>query len=208
LKPALLVCFALASAFGLGCSIDKRSDAFACIKNADCNNGRTCVGGFCVVEGTGNGIDAPTGSNGQCPGNCSSCSTNAAGEKTCDINCNQTNCTNGTIDCPAGFACTVECAGNNDCRSGVSCVGSLSCSITCGNDQTCNSVTCGSGPCNVTCSGRDSCQNVNCGSACSCDVSCTGQQSCINLTCGHNDTCAGTNGCSSKLDAICNSCQP
>jgi len=209
MKPALPVCFVLGLAVGLGCSIDRRSDTFACVKNSDCNSGRQCVDGFCVVEGN-QPIDAApgSGSGNTCPASCTSCSTNTAGQKTCDINCEQSDCSQGGITCPAGFACTVECNGNNDCRNGVSCGSALSCTVTCSNDQTCNKVTCGSGACNVTCSGKNSCQTVDCGNACACDVTCSGQQSCLDVTCGHDDACPdGANGCSSTLDLFCNTCQ-
>ena len=33
------------------CSIQHRSDEYACTKQADCNNGRICTDGLCVVPG-------------------------------------------------------------------------------------------------------------------------------------------------------------
>ena len=80
---AIGVQVALVFALATSCSITHKSGDFACSKTSDCNSGRDCVGGFCVVAGTED-IDAPVGhpdgpsidapASG-CPTQCSSCVT-------------------------------------------------------------------------------------------------------------------------------------
>ena len=222
MKPAIFSCVVLALVFGLHCSIDKRSDAFACNTTADCNTGRQCIGGFCVVEGSGNPVDAPhgpgidaprptdagSGSN-TCPAACTSCGSDNKGGKTCTIDCTVQDCSNGTITCPAGYECTITCSNQNDCRT-IDCVNSASCDVMCIGAQTCNRVTCGSGECNIQCIGQSSCKtNIDCGNSCACDVACDQ----VDQTCGGNVTCPNITcidppGCSSTLDPMtCNTCQ-
>jgi hypothetical protein len=223
MKHAIFTCVALALAFGLHCSIDKRSDAFACNTTADCNSGRVCAGGFCVVSGSGEVIDAPrgsgvdapraidagSGSNNMCPSNCTSCGSDGKGGKTCDIDCSQQNCSSGTVTCPAGYECTISCSNQNDCRT-IDCVDSASCNIMCTGAQSCNRVTCGSGACNIQCVGQSSCKtNIDCGNSCACDVSCDQvDQTCTGtVTCPNNDACSTGLGCSSMFNPLCNTCQ-
>ena len=163
------------------CSIDHRSDEFACVSQSQCTGGRQCIGGYCIVPGAtdagrsdgqhGTGSD---GSNTGCPSACSSCNVE---QKTCTIDCSVTSCT-GSVVCPIGYACDVKCDTDNSCRNGVSCVGATSCTVECSGNQSCRTVECGDGPCDVTCSGQQSCKGVSCETSCSCQVLCTGLQSC------------------------------
>ena len=234
MKAVLFTCLGLVLAIGLNCSIDKRSGAFACTTNADCGDGRVCMDSFCVVEtgsnpqmidaargsgsgsgsGSGHGSGSGSGSGNMCPATCTSCGSNGSGERTCDIDCSQKNCTNGTITCPTGFACTIMCSQNNDCPT-VNCSTAAACAVTCSGDSSCEQVTCGSGACDVTCSGKDACHtDVNCGSACACTVECNIQnQACqqSTITCPISTVtgmaCSAGIGCTSSTTFPgCNSC--
>jgi hypothetical protein len=220
MKLVLLACCALA----LSCSIDKRSDAFACTTTSECDSGRQCVDGFCVVTGGSNApIDAPKGGNPDapgkpldapgdtCPAQCTTCSVD---QKTCNIDCTTTDCNNGTVMCPPGYACTIACGAQNACQKGIDCQQAKSCDIACSGRDSCQTIECGSGACDVMCSGPRSCsQTVDCGNSCACDVTCTGgtvnSMACqgADITCGQNDTCVGEpNGCSSTLIPGCDTC--
>jgi hypothetical protein len=165
------------------CSIDHRSDEYACVSQSQCSSGRLCMGGFCIVPGA---IDAPragdgphgTGADGSgsndCPDQCSTCNV---AQHTCTIDCETSSCT-GTVTCPTGYNCDIKCDTQNSCRNGVTCDATQPCTVECSGSGACRTVTCGDGPCDVTCSGAQSCHGVTCGSSCSCTVLCTGLQSC------------------------------
>lgn len=166
----------------LGCSINHRSDQYACTVTSDCEPGRVCDNGYCVVSGGGGGLDAPRADAPKpdidaavsCPMPCTSCDMEA---KTCTIDCEKTSCSS-EIACPPGYKCNVLCNTDDSCRAGVSCEKSTSCTVECSGSRTCRDVVCGPGPCAVTCSGARSCRDVACGDSCACDVTCTGFQSC------------------------------
>lgn len=198
----------LALALAASCSIQHRSQDFACTITADCSGGRSCVAGFCVTgtgDDAGSGvtpgrdggtIDAPR-SHGDagppadaetCPSICSSCDL---GTHSCDIDCavGSNRCgaggpTTGSggepmpVACPPGYNCTIECTPQGSCRA-ITCAGAASCEIQCSAANSCRTVACGSGACDVTCSGQSSCRNVACGESCRCDVDCNaGVQTC------------------------------
>lgn len=50
---------ALGIALGFGCSVPEPSAEYACKVTSDCDPGRVCESGFCVVAGGGSGVDAP-----------------------------------------------------------------------------------------------------------------------------------------------------
>jgi hypothetical protein len=208
MKSALIgiVCglsIALVAVAGGSCGINHKSDDYACGPQTQCASGRTCVDGFCVVNGT---IDAPKGdgnTNG-CPTGCTSCNV---GAKTCTIDCGLTSCTN-QVTCPAGYKCDIQCKGDNACRNGVNCLLAASCTVECTGGQSCQGVQCGPGPCDVSCSAQQSCRNVTCGVSCACDVTCTGQQSCQSaapVCSGVGGACRQGSGCTS-VPAACHSC--
>jgi len=208
---AIGVQVALVFALATSCSITHKSGAYACTKTSDCDSGRDCVGGFCVVSGTedidapGAHHDAPPPIDGNgCPAQCSSC---VIATHSCVIDCqNGSNC-NGNVACPAGWACDVKCDSDNSCRNGVSCAGTTSCKVECSGRSSCEDVVCGTGRCNVTCTGVQSCQKmIECGQSCGCDVTCNGSQSCPagEVTCTSAACDLGT-GCTS-LPAVCHTC--
>lgn len=199
----------------LGCSVNHRSQDYACTMQSDCaaHQGTVCMQGFCVVPGS---IDAPKGGNdgpkgdgsggNNCPPGCASCNVT---QKTCTIDCSQQNTVNcqNLVTCPAGYHCDIQCNTDNACRSGVSCVGAAGCTLTCSGNSSCRGVECGAGPCDVQCTGPSSCRDISCGSSCACDVLCSGSQSCsqgINCT---SFLCTNTTGigCTSQ-PAGCHSC--
>lgn len=185
------------------CSIRHRSDEYACTTSTDCNDGRVCDNGFCIVAGS---IDAPKGDAGRadannCPSPCTTCNVQ---QKSCTINCQNANCTN-MITCPAGYRCDILCNTDNACRAGVTCSLASSCNIECQGKQSCENIFCGPGPCDVGCTGPASCRNVFCGNSCACDVVCTGNQSCAdNISCS-SLACESGSGCTS-VPALCHSC--
>lgn len=201
--------FAVGIAAVLSCSINHRSDQYSCAVNGDCENGRVCENGFCVVPGAT--LDAPRNdapgppidAAASCPGQCTSCNMQ---QKTCTIDCKLTNCS-GKVTCPPGYNCTILCNVENACRSGVSCEQSTACAVECTGRQSCEDVVCGPGPCAVECSGVQSCRNVSCANSCACDVTCTGGQSCsegircTSFACRNNTG----RGCTS-VPAFCHSC--
>lgn len=189
------------------CSINHRSDQYACSSSADCDNGRVCDNGFCVVAGSTdaprNDGKPPGGDANNCPAPCTSCNIQ---QKTCTIDCQTANCTN-TVTCPAGYNCDIRCNVDNSCRNGINCQLSGGCNIECSGKQSCQNVECGSGPCDVGCSGAASCRGVSCNNSCACDVLCTGSQSCPEGIQCTSIGCRGTNGigCTS-VPAFCHSC--
>lgn len=204
----IFLALAAAAAVGVGCSINHRSDQYACTTSTDCEGGRVCDNGFCIIPGT---IDAartdapkPGGDGGNnCPAPCTSCNVQ---QKTCTVDCQKTNCSN-TVTCPVGYKCDIDCNGDNDCRNGVNCQESASCTVECSGKQSCQNVQCGPGPCSVSCSGVQSCRGVSCANSCACDVTCTGSQSCGEAIQCTSFACRSTNGpgCTS-VPAFCHSC--
>jgi hypothetical protein len=195
----------VSSALASSCSVEHRSDAYACSVNTDCTGGRICDNGFCVVRNTidaSNVTDGPKGdsSNNGCPSPCSTCNVQ---DKTCTINCQSSNCTNA-VTCPAGYKCDIMCNTDNACRNGIDCRGAASCTIACASRQACETVQCGSGPCDVTCAGVASCRDIECNNSCACDVRCTGSQSCDTVECT-SLACESGSGCTS-VPAFCHAC--
>lgn len=200
------IVFALASS----CSITHKSGDFACTKTSDCNTGRDCVDGFCVVAGTeqvdspmtsdGRGSGSGSGSNG-CPAQCTTCSVS---QHTCVIDCMGTDCS-GSVTCPVGYSCDVKCDTDNSCRNGVQCAGTTSCTVECSGKNSCQNVQCGTSKCDVECTGIQSCKSVSCGSSCACDVRCTGTSSCGDTITCTSPACHIGLGCSS-FPTTCHSC--
>jgi hypothetical protein len=209
MRIVIIIAVALAAAFAslASCDVHHRSDEFACTKNTDCPSGRTCsTDGFCVVSGA---VDAPkgdaprtdAGGSNSCPPGCSSCNV---AQKTCTINCMQTNCTN-TVTCPMGYSCDILCNTDNACRNGVNCQLGTSCSVECSAKSSCQNIQCGPGPCDVACSGVSSCRGVSCSNSCACDVVCTGNQSCTQGIMCSSFGCRSGSGCTS-VPLVCHSC--
>jgi len=174
LVSAIVVAALFAAA--TSCSINHRSDQFACSKPSDCSDGRQCINGSCVVPG--GDIDAPMPIDGkvppdgnECPQACTSCDL---GSKTCNIDCAAGADCGHTITCPAGFNCNIKCTVNDECRSGIDCSNATSCNLTCSGSRTCEGVDCGTGKCTASCTGTNSCRGVNCSNSCACDVTCNG----------------------------------
>lgn len=215
-------------AIAASCSITHRSGEYACVTTADCDGGRSCSSGYCIVVGSGVDAPGPIKDGGDrpdaprmvdapepqdCPSGCSSCDIP---RKECRIVCGAPGaqpCNSMTaVVCPAGWNCDIECNRTNDCRFGVNCTNAASCAVECKGGGACRGVTCGEGKCDVLCSGFNSCSSmVNCNNSCECDVACTGQgtQTCGGdlgqaVSCGTvacDDPTDG--GCTSQPDSIC-----
>jgi len=179
-KALLVLAVVVPIAMHASCSIDHPSDALACTAQSDCESGRTCTNGYCIVANAG------------CPSGCTSCDLTA---KTCQID----SAGNGDVTCPPGYACTITC-GNNGCRN-IDCKDGTSCTIACTGMKSCDQIDC-SGECHITCTGSSSCANVDCRDACSCDVTC-GPNTCNDLQCPSG--CGNATSCSSQA-ASCHSC--
>lgn len=167
-----------------GCSVDRRSSAFACGGTPDCSGGRVCVDSFCVLPGDGSGA---------CPEDCTRCEGG-----TCYLDCSKQDC--DRFDCPSGWKCNITC-GQGRCTN-IDC-GTSDCDVLCEGTNACDDVDCGTGRCSVTCSGRLSCMALDCEDACACDVSCVGALACTDVACPQG--CAAGNGCSATA-ATCNTC--
>jgi hypothetical protein len=192
-------------AIASSCSINHRSDQYACTVSGDCSDGRVCDNGYCIVAGS---IDAarpsdaakPSDAN-NCPAPCTTCNV---AQKSCTINCQSANCTN-QVTCPAGYNCDIQCNTDNSCRNGVNCQMAASCNIDCTGKQSCQNVQCGPGKCDVACIGGASCRGVDCNNSCACDVACTGSQSCTEGIFCSSLACTAGSGCTST-PTFCHAC--
>ena len=134
------------------CSFDNRSGAFACPMGNECEVGRVCSAGWCVVEGSE--IDAsnlPTPDAplipidadltpdadlspdaDTCPIACTSCVNGI-----CLIDCNGPTDCSAEVVCPAGIPCRVSCDGITACAGGIDCSTASECRITCEGGSSC-----------------------------------------------------------------------
>jgi hypothetical protein len=180
-KAWLAAAFAVVAMFAIAtsCSINHRSDGFACTKPSDCSDGRECINGDCVVP---NGqIDAmmmidskiPPDGN-ECPVGCTSCNLTSM---TCNIDCAAGADCSAQVVCPAGWNCNIKCSVNDECRNGIDCTQANSCNLTCSGRGTCAGVMCGTGKCTASCTGANACRGVDCSQSCACDVTCANNNS-------------------------------
>jgi hypothetical protein len=175
-----------------GCSVNRKSDQFACGSNGDCKDNRICDRGFCIEQ--------------SCPSPCTSCDNVAM---TCEVDCAGRSC--GTVHCPSGYTCTINCEGNNACNS-VQCGDGTACTVTCDGVMACRRIDCGTKACNITCGATaNSCPNIGCSDSCKCDVSCNGANVCGSMSCPDNGTLCTQGGvagapCSSSFAPSCSSC--
>lgn len=123
------------------CQIDRKSDELRCDVPTDCTGGRTCMGGWCVLdpslvpdaEPPGDGtqsdadlVDAAPPDAGTCPAPCTECS---AGR--CVVRCDTAGACPGPITCPANLACEVICSGDGSCGGLIDCDATCACDVTC-----------------------------------------------------------------------------
>lgn len=206
------------------CSVSHRSDAFACSVQADCNQGRRCVDGYCIdpnatidasqIDGPIDRPDArlpidspqitPDAPPQICPNGCTSCNF---ADHVCIVDCSAPNAACGAqVKCPPTWNCDIQCNTYGSCRNGVTCAAGVDCNIACTGTNSCRNLTCGSGACDVECSGNQSCRNVNCGSACACEVNCPGQYACYDgIACSQTLCETDDGGCSAA--GLCDTCQ-
>ena len=202
--------FALAS-----CSIEHRSGALVCEKQADCPPDRLCRDGCCVFTGPIDAsidsrpvpLDAPVRPDAfACPPQCTTCDL---GDMTCNIDCELTDCSDAStpVTCPPGWDCTIACSTQGACRN-LDCTQGLGCEVTCKGAGSCRDASCGPAPCDFTCAGEQSCRNVNCDTSCGCDVRCENLTSCpLQNDCpGEGNECETFgNGCT-RLRNGCDTC--
>ena len=194
------------------CSINHKSNQFACSSTSDCEAGRVCTDGLCIV---GTDIDAPPIDAPRqdapidsmvCPSQCTRCMPG----NVCVIDCAAAgaNCNAlMPVVCPTGFNCDIRCSTDNSCRSGVNCTNAASCNIQCTGFRSCRGVACGPGECTLNCAGNNSCETVDCGTSCACDVKCgsIAGGSCQNVQCTRPE-CDTGRGCSATTFPVCDTC--
>jgi hypothetical protein len=210
-RPILILAALVATV--TACSVDRRSEQFACTEPTDCEAGRRCIEGWCVLGTDGPIVDGPPGADDassdaptdafQCPPACTRCDGDV-----CVFECTEPNSCSTRIVCPPGVACHVRCSGAAACAGGVDCASATTCQIQCATEGTCRgALLCGDGPCNISCSGAGSCiAGVNCESSCSCSVTCQGSNSCSPAAACPADACRAGSGCKTDPSAACNTC--
>jgi hypothetical protein len=217
--PAL---FALALALA-GCGIDKRTSAFQCETDTDCESDRRCEEGYCTVgprdladaaRGSADapvspGIDATPPDAFICPADCTG---GCLEDFTCVIDCSADGSCGAPIVCPANIPCQVSCTGIGSCVTTIDCTLASDCDINCAADGACSgSVSCAVGAeCDVGCAGANSCgAGVSCADACSCEVLCGGAGSCATPSICPSapaNKCRTGNGCNATGHPRCDAC--
>ena len=126
-----------------------------------------------------------------CPAICTSC-----GGGTCEIDCENTNCSGITIDCPDGFNCEVKCRGLSSCGdTQIVCPPEAECDLECREAAACSGATlgCGNGVCTVECKDSDNactsltvdCGDNRCAAICEAPVT----QGPSDFNCGNSCDC-------------------
>lgn len=198
------VAVALAIIAGPGCSIDSRSDAYAC--DPGCPSDRVCVDGWCIARDAGAPIDGRTADAAvdaaMCPAQCSSCMGG-----TCHITCDNGGSCSAPVMCPAGMPCQVDCNGNGSCGGGVRCAPGAACTINCDGPNSCaGQIQCGTGRCDVTCGGTSSCAaGTDCATSCQCDTQCAPSACTGGNNCPAPAQCEQSGECISQA-GVCRSC--
>lgn len=184
-----------------GCGIDKRTAAFRCDSDIDCESDRRCEEGYCTLgprdlaDATPGAADAPV--------------SPVIDATPPDAFLCPTACTGGCLD---DFTCLIDCSADASCGEPVVCPANLPCQVTCtGLDACAGIVTCAPGvECDVQCGGENSCAaGVSCADACSCEVLCTGAGSCATAsTCppAPANKCRTGNGCNTTGHPRCDEC--
>lgn len=186
------------------CTVDRKTEQFACGDGDSCPSGRHCVDGYCISGATDGG---PGQDSNNCPSPCDSCDIAA---RTCQVLCDSANeCS--SIVCPAGYTCAISCLSNSACNF-VNCDQAAACTVTCSGNRACGAITCGAGPCDVTCTSTNSCDAISCSDSCRCDVDCNagncGALACPGGSGAQSCTTDGNFGspCSSSAQDGCNTC--
>ena len=101
------------------CTAERVSPAFACSDQSECDPGRVCTQGYCVVGRP----DAGPADARECPSVCDSCDLPSL---TCTITGD-----GSAVSCPSGWNCDIHCPTPGSCDS-ITCTAGTSCDITCG----------------------------------------------------------------------------
>lgn len=184
----------------VGCTTNRVSDNFACTTDADCDPGRVCDTGYCVVGKRL--VDArPFNDAPVCPAVCGG---------SCDFSTMSCSITgNGVpVTCPAGWNCTITCAAAGACPT-VACTGAKRCDVSCTGAGACGNISCATADCTAVCAGgTNACGNLNCTSG-DCTRVCTGGNACGAMSCTTGDctqTCSGGNQACGNLNCGTGKC--
>ena len=169
------------------CRTERVSDNFTCFDDDDCDSGRICDTGYCVVgnrPADARMIDAEV-----CPAICAT---------TCNLQtreCPISGTGSGSIQCPPNWNCDITCPTAGACGA-IMCSGATSCKVNCASADACLGILCGTADCNIQCTGQNACGNITCTSG-DCTATCTGVDACGNLSCttgNCTETCTGGGG--------------
>lgn len=170
----LLVLLVLAS-----CTVDRKSETFACTTASDCaDTSRSCENGYCVRS-----------SQSGCPDHCTACNTDVT-PHTCTV----TNTGGDSFTCPSGFQCLLTCGGGSGSTCGdITCNDKSQCLISCDGANSCGDIHCSSAcACDVTCT-SGACQGatINCPhtGANYCTVDQTDGPACVSAPGGRCNSC-------------------
>jgi len=219
MRTAALLALAAAIA---GCSINKRTSAFRCETDSDCESDRRCEEGYCTVgardlpdaaPGTPDApvvpvIDAEPPDAFICP---TACTGGCEEDFTCLIDCSADASCAEPIVCPANLPCQVTCTGAGSCQTTIDCTAASDCDITCGADDACSGViSCAADrECDVACSNAGTCAaGVSCADACSCEVVCGVDACATPATCppAPANKCKEGDGCDAVDHPTCDQC--
>lgn len=96
---------------------------------------------------------APILGEGDCPDACSACE-----DGRCLVDCDEDDCENEDVACPAGWPCDFACTEDSACRQAtLVCAPDRDCTVVCRSSEACRNATvvCGAGTCQVTCGNDD-----------------------------------------------------
>lgn len=184
------------AAFALGCGFDTRSGQYACQTQSDCEGGRSCEEGWCVLSQSDASPppDADLSPDAGRPlSPCNSCMGGECREECTDLNCDLS-CTKNDCDCE------FQCAPDTD-NCNLLCADGASCDIDCGSAEECTATCEANSVCQVDCSGVEECQQTVCEAGAQCLLDCTGTVECGFATCAGMET-----SCSNDLIACNRDC--
>ena len=194
----------------VGCGFNSRSAQFTCESETDCEVGRICEQGWCVVPPADipdandvadaslvdaaiidaappDAVIADAGPPDAFPlGPCNSCQNDTCREECSDTDCSL-DCTKNNCSCE--FQCSASAANcDMTCKEGtascdVDCAGAASCKTTCETNTVCN----------INCTDVTACGEAKCELGAMCLLDCTGAGTCEFEVCAGAETSCPNN---------------